>query len=138
MKLRNLFIYFAVIIFAAAGAVVASAQSDAKSQGEWIKIGEKDVDFKIDHDTITADDKGKKVREIHLMVANAPIRFKKVVINYKDGQKQELEYLEEVEIGKESRAITIEGDGHVIKSVDLWYETDSLGGKKAKVTVFGR
>ena len=58
-------------------------------------------------------------------------------LNYKDGQKQELEFLEDLQVGKDSRSITIEGDGHVIKTVDLWYETDSLGGKKAKVTVYG-
>jgi len=38
----------------------------------------------------------------------------------------------------ETRAITIEGTGRKIDSLDLWYETDSLGGKKAKVTVYGR
>jgi len=46
--------------------------------------------------------------------------------------------MEDVKVGGESRSITFEGDGHVIKSVDFWYETDSLGGKKAKVAVYGR
>jgi hypothetical protein len=49
-----------------------------------------------------------------------------------------VEFLEDVQIGNFTRSITIEGDGHAIKSVDFWYETDSLGGKKARVTVHGR
>lgn len=130
MKLRNILIFSAVFIVLAMGATSASAQ-------EWVKLGEKDVDFKVDHDNIGAESKGR-IREIHLKVMNAPVKFKRVVINYKDGAKQELEFLEDVQIGRESRSITIEGDGHVIKTVDLWYETDSLGGKKAKVTVYGR
>lgn len=120
-----------LLLFVAAAATAVSAQAD------WKKIGEKDVDFKIDHDTVTANG-NDRVREIHVRVVNAPVKFKRVVINYKDGQKQELEYLEDVQVGQESRSITIEGDGHIIKSIDLWYETDSLGGKKAKVTVYGR
>ena len=135
MKFKTLFIPLALIIFALAG--TAAAQADMKPAGDWVKLGEKDVDFKVDHDTIGAESKGN-IREIHLRVANAPIKFRKVVVNYKDGNKQELEFLEDVAIGKESRAITIEGDGHPIKTVDLWYETDSLGGKKAKVTIYGR
>jgi hypothetical protein len=113
-----------------AGASVVSAQ-------EWRKLGEKDVNHSIDHDRIIARDKGH-VREIHMSVKNAPVKFQRVVINYKDGQKQEVEFLEDVQLGHESRSINIEGDGHVIDSIDVWYETDSLGGKKAKVTVFGR
>jgi len=128
MKIHKILIPLLVILFGL-GVSAASAQ-------DWVKLGEKDVDFKIDHDTIVANDKGH-IREIHLTVSKAPIKFRKVVINYKDGQKQELEFLEDVQMDKDSRSITIEGDGHVIKTVDLWYETDSLGGKKAKVTVYG-
>ena len=107
------------------------------SAQEWKKLGQKDVNFGIDHDTISASGKGK-IREIHMSVRYSPVKLKRVVINYKDGTKQDLEYLEDLAVGKESRAITIEGDGHVIKSIDLWYETDAMAGKKAKITVYGR
>jgi hypothetical protein len=116
----------------AVGVSVASAQN-----GHWRKLGEKDVDFNIDHDHIIARDKGH-IREIHLAVRYAPVNFRRVVINYKDGTKQEVEFLENVALGHESRSINIVGDGHVIDSVDMWYETASLGGKKAKVTVYGK
>jgi hypothetical protein len=119
-----------ILCFVALGAATASAQ-------EWRKLGQKDVNFTIDHDTINASGKGK-IREIHMSVKYSPIKLKRVVINYKDGTKQDLEYLEDLQVGKESRDITIEGDGHVINRIDLWYETDAMSGKKAKVTVYGR
>ena len=131
MKLKKILVPLMFIMFIAVAASTVSAQS------EWVKLGEKDVDFKVDHDTIGAESKGH-IREIHLRVANAPVRFRRVVLNYKDGEKREYEYLEDVQIGVDSRSITIEGDGHAIKTIDIWYETDSLGGKKAKVTVYGR
>lgn len=131
MRIKKHLIPLLVLVAAlAAGALSVSAQ-------DWVKLGEKDVDFKIDKDSIDADHKGR-IREIHLRVMNAPVKFKRVVINYKDGKTQELEYLEDVQIGTHSRSITIEGDGTAIKRIDLWYETDSLGGKKAKVSVYGR
>jgi hypothetical protein len=119
------------MIITAAGASAVSAQ-----KFNWVKLGEKDVDHKVDHDTISAD-KNDHIKEIHVQVRKAPVKFRRVVINYTDGVKQEVEFLENLAMGHESRSITIEGDGHSIKNIDLWYETDSLGGKKAKVTVYG-
>ena len=130
MKVKKVIIPLILVLFVAAG--ISAAPFD-----DWIKLGEKDVNFSVDHDTIGAESKGP-IREIHLRVLNAPIKFRKVVINYKDGEKQELEYLEDVQVGTDSRSITIPGDGHKIKTIDFWYETDTMGGKKAKVQVYGR
>ena len=130
MKIRNILAPLVFVMFAVAGASAVSAQ-------DWRKLGEKNVSFNIDLDRINAQSKGH-VREIHLAVRNAPVKFKRVVLNYMDGERKELEYLEDVQVGQESRSITIEGDGHVIKSVDFWYSTDSFRGKRAKVTVYGR
>jgi hypothetical protein len=113
-----------------AGAAAVSAQ-------DWKKLGQKDVDFHIDHDRIIARDKGG-IREIHMSVTKAPVKFQRVVINYRNGEKQEVEFLEDLQMGGQSRSITIEGSGRKIDSIDLWYETNSLRGKKAKVTVYGR
>lgn len=136
MKIQKTFLLSIFAILLLVGSSVM-AQDAGVTQADWVKLGEKDVDFKVDHDTVGAESKGA-IREIRLSVANAPIKFKKVVINYKDGEKKELEFLEDVKVGDYSRSITIEGDGHAIKTIDFWYETDSLGGKKAKVTIYGR
>jgi len=127
---RKMYIPVLVLMMLAAGAMTTYSQ-------DWVRLGEKDVNFHVDHDTIKAEGKGR-IREIRLRVMYAPIKFKRVVINYKDGEKKELEYLEDVQVGKDSTSITIDGDGHIIKTIDFWYETDSLGGKKSKVTVYGR
>ncbi|HEX3102218.1 MAG TPA: hypothetical protein VHQ01_10515, partial [Pyrinomonadaceae bacterium] len=89
--IKKIFIPIVVLIVLAAGATAAFSQ-------DWVRLGEKDVDFHIDHDTIKAEGKGH-VREIRLRVMYAPIKFKRVVINYKDGEKKELEYLEDVQVG---------------------------------------
>ena len=130
MIFRKSLIPFLLLLMISAGAAAASAQ-------DWKKLGQKDVDFHIDHDRIIARDKGG-IREIHMSVTKAPVKFQRVVINYRNGEKQEVEFLEDLQMGRDSRSITIEGSGRKIDSIDLWYETNSLGGKKAKVTVYGR
>lgn len=132
MTIRRIIVPFMLVLVALAGATVASAQG-----GDWKKLGQKDVDFHIDHDRIIARDKGG-IREVHFSVTHAPVKFQKVVINYKNGEKQTVDFLEDVRLGGETKSITIEGNGRKIDSIDLWYETNSLGGKKAKVTAYGR
>jgi hypothetical protein len=130
MPIRKLFIPVLLLVMLAGGPTVGAAQ-------DWKKLGQKDVDFHMDHDRIIARDKGG-IREIHMNVKYAPVKFQRVVINYTNGEKQEAEFLENVQVGHDTRSLSIEGTGRKIDSVDLWYETDSLGGKKAKVTVYGR
>ena len=130
MNTRRLFIPLILLIFFVTGVTTASAQN-------WHKLGQKDVNFTIDHDTISTGDRGH-IREIHMQVKYAPVKLRRVVINYKDGTHQDVEYLEDLTIGRDSRSITIEGDGHVIHTIDLWYETAAMAGKKAKITVYGR
>jgi hypothetical protein len=132
MKITGLSTVFLLVLMTLAGVSAASAQ-----HSDWRKLGQKDVDFHMDHDRIIARDKGG-VREVHFSVKNAPVKFQRVVINYRNGERQEVEFLENVQLGGETRSITIEGTGRKIDSLDVWYETDSLGGKKAKVTVYGR
>jgi len=129
MNTRKLFIPLILLIFFVTGATAASAQN-------WRKLGQKDVNFSLDHDTINASGKGH-IREIHMSVKYAPVKLRRVVINFKDGTRQEVEYLEDLTIGKDSRSITIQ-TGHVINTIDLWYETTEMAGKKAKITVYGR
>ncbi len=132
MNINKIIIPAIMLIFIAVGATSASAQA------KWTKLGEKVVNYTGDHDTITADDDDLRIRELKMSVENAPVRFLRVVVNYKDGVKEDLEFLEDVAIGKESRSLTVHGDGHPIKSIDFWYENASLGGKNARVIVYGR
>ena len=68
MNARKFIIPVLLVLFAAAGATATHAQ-------EWRKLGQKDVDFHMDHDRIIARDKGG-IREIHMSVTAAPRSLK--------------------------------------------------------------
>src|SRR6476661_10411078 len=110
MNARKLIAPFLLLLFISAGATAAFSQ-------DWKKLGQKDVDFHIDHDRIIARDKGG-IREVHFSVTHAPVKFQKVVINYKNGEKQTVDFLEDVRLGGETKSITIEGNGRKIDSID--------------------
>ena len=131
MKRHTLLFLLIFSMVVVGGATIASGQS------EWKKLGDEHVNHDVDHDSIHVADSGR-IRELRLRVDDAPVKFKRIVITYTDGEKQDVEYLEDVAVGRDSRVIPLGGDGHSIKSVEFWYETASLGGKKAHVTLYGR
>ena len=50
---------------------------------QWRKIGSKEVDYNIDHDTINVPFYKGDFRRIQLRVQRAPARFQRVVVNFK-------------------------------------------------------
>jgi hypothetical protein len=132
MRTSRILIPLILMIFSAVSTTSVYAQG-----GDWKRLGDKDVSHTLDHDTIDTNEKGR-VREIRLSVTKAPIRFSKIVINYEDGGKQEVDFVENLAMDQNSRTVAISGDGNVIKSIDVWYETASLGGRQAKVVAWGR
>src|SRR4051794_26741033 len=117
MKIRNTVVPLLVLLVLTAAASVVSAQ-------EWKKIGEKEVSYKIDHDTVHSS-WTNQVREVHFRVEKAPIKIQKVIFTYKDGVRKEMEYVQDIKVGEDSPSINIEGDGHIISKIDIWYNTDS-------------
>jgi hypothetical protein len=113
-----------------AGASVVSAQ--------WRQLGSKEVDYNVDHDTIGVGAMKGDLRRIQLRVQRAPVRFERVVVNYRNGGTQEVPVRELIRAGGSTRSIDLNGKERVISSVDLWYESASLRRRKARVTLWGR
>ena len=118
------------ILTVLAGATVANAQ--------WRRLGTKQVDYRVDHDTINVPFYKGDFRRIQLRVRRAPVRFQRVVVHYRNGGDQELEFRDLIRAGGQTRPIDLTGRERQISSVDLWYETASLGRRKAEVSVWGR
>ncbi len=115
----------------ATSVVVTAAQ-------DWRKLGQKDVDFRVDHDTFGVGRGKGEFRQLKIEVSKAPVHFNRVVVTFGNGRKQELEFRDFIQPGGKTRAIDLEGNERFIKQVDFWYETESLGRKKSKVTLYGR
>ena len=89
-----------------------------------------------DHDTISAIGQGS-FRAIKFKVEGRAVEFRDVKVHFASGGTEDVEIRRVIPAGGESRVINIRGRDRVIKTIELWYDAQSLGGKTATVKVLG-
>ena len=144
MKPKNLFKRLAVLSAALSLllAVSASAQKVARPKpgpvGSWRVIGTIQANFRADHDTIIVTGPNDEFRKLKFKVTDAPLKLRRVVVIYDNGQPDKLEVRQDIRKGGESRAIDLKGAGkRSLRKIEFWYETKGILQGKADVTVFG-
>lgn len=105
---------------------------------DWVKLGERRVSDRADHDTITVASARGSFDAVKLHVREHAVRFYKVVVHYRNGSKEELELKDVIGAGNETRVIDLKGGQRVIKKIDLFYEAASVGHAGAVVAVWAR
>ena len=74
-----------------------------------------------------------------LEVLDRAVQFRFMKLHFANGETQNVELRDVIPAGGESRVIDVEGVGdRVIRTVEFSYDAQSLGGKKARVRVFGK
>ena len=104
---------------------------------DWDLLGSRQVSDRVDHDVIAVGAGRGDYRRIKITVQRASIDFHRVVVHYGNGSDQRLELRNTIPAGGESRAIDLEGNDRVIRSVEFWYDANTIRGRRAQVRVFG-
>lgn len=117
--------------------VCAGLVSAPQAAGEWVLLGERNVDRTMDHDVIVVTAREGDFNRIALRVQGALVEFSKVEVHYANGKTQEVNMRERVGAGGESRAIDLNGTERVIERVAFNYKTDDATGPKAVVQLWG-
>jgi hypothetical protein len=112
------------------GAAVAFA-------AQWVGLGQKQVSDRTDHDVIKVTAERGTFSAVKFAVRGHAVHFKKVVVNYKNGGKEVLELRDVIPAGGETRVIDLNGDNRVIRSIEFWYEAETIGHAGAHVAAFG-
>ena len=119
--------------------VVALPQAAAAGKNGWTLLGERHVTDRVDHDTITVTASRGDFRHLQFRVFQRPVQFHRVVVHFGNGADQTIEMREVIAAGGRSRVIDLEGGDRVIRSIDFWYDAQSIGhAKGAAVKVFGQ
>jgi hypothetical protein len=124
-------------LFALLVGLAALAGEAQAGRGGWTLLGERRVSDKADHDTIVVTAARGDFRKLQLRVLERPVQFRKVVVHYANGADQELALRDVIKAGGRSRPIDLAGKDRVIRSIDFWYDSQSMSGKSALVRVFG-
>ncbi len=121
----------------ALAAVIGCAPARAGALADWALLGTRQVNDRVDHDVIAVGaDRGDFTR-IKLTVQRASVDFHRVVIHFRNGGDQTVEMRNTVKAGGETRAIDLDGKDRVIRSVEFWYDANTVRGRQAQIRLFG-
>ncbi len=110
-----------------------------EAKDNWVRLGERTVNDRLDHDSIGVTASRGDFEAIKLAVRGHAVRFVDVKVYFVNGRRQDVSLRTHIPAGGESRAIDLEGKERVISRVEFWYEAQSRGkGKRAVVRLFGR
>jgi len=130
----KLSIMFAALVAVAAGGGMAQAQRwDSKG---WVKLGERDVNGRVDHDRIEVGHRDGKFTKLTLYVERSDLELLDLEVTFGNNQKFHPEVRHVFKEGARTRVIDLPGDDRVIKSIDLKYK-NLPGGGHARVEVWG-
>ncbi|MGL4993219.1 MAG: hypothetical protein ACRC6R_03645 [Bacteroidales bacterium] len=109
----------------------------AQRVGSWEKLGERTVDRKLDRDEIRVSNR-RTYSKLKFNVKGGEVRFDRVVVEFENGAKQELQIRQTIPAGGETRVIDLRGNQRFIKRITFHYKTTRGHKVKARVSVWGR
>jgi hypothetical protein len=118
--------------------VMLSALSLNGQGAKWKFMGEKLVNDRVDHDIIMVTAAKGDLNALQIKVRGASVDFHRVVVVYGSGRRQEIELRHTIIAGRGSRVINLIGHDRVVRSIEFWYDANTVRGRKALVRLYGR
>lgn len=118
--------------------VTGTTAGTARQDRGWELLGQRMVTDRADHDLIPVTASRGDFKKIKVTVARASVDFRRMVVHFGNGADQDIELRHTIPAGGESRVIDLEGGDRVIRSVELWYDANTIRGRRAMVRVYGQ
>lgn len=110
----------------------------ARQQPDWVLLGTRAVNDRVDHDVIPVTAARGDWQAIKITVQRASVDFYRVVVHFGNGTQQDVQLRNTIPAGGETRAIDLTGPDRVINRVEFWYDANTIRGRRAVVRLFGR
>lgn len=107
-------------------------------QQNWIKIGERTVNYTIDHSEIVFEGVQKNLGALQVKVKKGAINLHRCVVYFEDGQTQDMDVLNAIPEGGESKVLELPANSRTISKLVFTYDTKNRATQKADVEVWGR
>ncbi|MEJ7625871.1 MAG: hypothetical protein WKF35_03325 [Ferruginibacter sp.] len=104
----------------------------------WVKLGEKRVDYKIDHDVMNVSVRDGNFKQLRFAVREGSLNLYRCVIHFENGGTQEADLRFHFKRGSESKIIDLNGKNRFIEKISFWYDTKNASNNKAVLLVFGK
>ena len=113
-----------------------SARADGWDSKGWVKLGEREVNGKFDHDKIEVGKYDGKFTKLTLFVEKSEIELLDFEITFGNKERFHPEVKYFFKEGQRTRVIDLPGDERTIKDINLKYK-NVPGGGRARVEVWG-
>jgi hypothetical protein len=108
----------------------------AASQGRWELLGQRQVAFNVERDTISGRGQGR-FSVIRICVANNAVRFREVEVVFANGERQQLPIDWGLRPGQCSQNLELRGEARRIDQVNLVYNSVPNFRGRATVSIYG-
>jgi hypothetical protein len=124
------------VLFLISAVAILGSQVQAGQQPQMVLLGSGRVNSSLDHDTIQAGQQGT-FRAIQLRVNGGAVNFLRIIVQYGNGTRSEIQVRSNIPAGGSSRIIELPGDRRIIQRVDFWYTKANWGPVLPRVTLYG-
>lgn len=121
---------FAIAIFAFSFTITPPAK--------WEKLGTRKVNYGLDRDVIPVTVAKGGFTKLKIQVTGGGINMHKMIVEYGNGTKDEIELRHNFTKKSGSRIIDLQGGKRIIKKITFWYDTKNIAKRRGTIHVFGR
>ncbi|MGA2477879.1 MAG: hypothetical protein ABSG63_03895 [Spirochaetia bacterium] len=126
-----------MLVLAALAFSLAACVTVMQPQGSEV-LGERTVDFRVDHDQISVGNYEGFFRFLNFQVEKNDVEIFNIVVVYGNGEREKIDTRLVFREGSRSQVVDLDGGRRRIKSIEFTYRT--VGERhegKARVVVFG-
>ena len=131
-------VVLAVFLCLAAAMAAASGARDPMLPRGAVRLGAREVDFRLDVDTFPVSAWRGTFRRLVFQVDGNDLAIARIVVRYSSGADEEVEVMHEFREGSRSRIVDLAGARRSIRWIRIVYGTvGAMREGKATVTIYG-
>lgn len=109
-----------------------------KPQDKWVKLGDRTVNYTVDHSELTMDGLSSDLTAVRVKVKKGAINLHRCMVFYKGGQSEQLDVLNSIPAGQESKIIELPAPAKTVIKLVFTYDTKNRATQQVEVEVWGR
>lgn len=125
------------IIFLLLGSVGTSLSARTNQSWKWVLLAQRKINYGLNSDIIEFGAREGRYTSLQLKVANGSLTMHSIQIEYRDGTRNKIELAHHFKPGNDTRLIYLKEHYRIIKSITIWYDTDSYSRNNATLLIFG-
>ncbi len=103
----------------------------------WRFVGDKWVNYGLDHDVLKLSDAKDEFAKLKLRVTDAPLRIYDMKVYFDNGEVQDVPIKSLIRQGGESRVIDLTGSKRRLDRIEFWYETKGHSKGHSRIALWG-